>query len=172
MCYLIQVQTCVWTSTFVSLWLCIESIHGREWDGWKDRARKEKEETEVSITVHLLARRGLATSRSCCRVAGRDPWPVSSLLTACLHACSGSLPTSSLLIISWVKRTLRKSRSTVSKPSGGFYPLTLFFGHLEWATQICLCDILLCIKFRIRRLFYITFYSCFKRYVFPKVSIF
>lgn len=92
---------------------------------------KQRDQPDVSITVHLFAQRGLSTLCSHCCLASQDPWLVSGLLIAFSHVWSGSLCTISLLIISSVRATLRKSRSTVSKPSGG-----------SGVTQDCVHDIL------------------------------
>lgn len=124
----------VWFNPGVDISICLgvtlwDSICGKELD-LRDGARTE---SVLRFPLPWASQRRAASPRhwSRCRVAGRDPWLVSGLLTACLRACSGSLPTGSLLIISKVKPALRKSRSTVSKPSGGFYPLNLFFFTLN-----------------------------------------
>lgn len=166
----------VWFNPGVDISICLgvtlwDSICGKELD-LRDGARTE---SVLRFPLPWTSQRRAASPRhrSRCRVAGRDPWLVSGLLTACLRACSGSLPTGSLLIISQVKPALRKSRSTVSKPSGGFYPLNLFFFTLNEPHKAVLITSRSCSEFRIMRLFKITFCFFFlKRCVGTEVSIF
>lgn len=113
-------------SYFFMYWTCRYPFFANQYLPWQQK-KEGRLGKRLARGFHYGAppsRRGLATLRIPCLEASQDPWPLSGSLTAVPHACKGSLPTSSLLIFSKVKPTLGKSRESLLKPSGVFYPIT------------------------------------------------
>lgn len=123
--------------TFVFLWLCVESIHGREWDGKIEQGKKRKRpawgfhycaplSTEGPRHVTELLPCGGSGS-----LAGLHP-PDS--LSPCLQWLPARQFTFNYLLSQTHSEEVQKHSI---KTFWRFYPLRLIFGHLEWVAQIC-----------------------------------
>lgn len=165
MCDLIQVWTCANIYICLNVTSC-ESTFGRDLDGEMEWGRKWM---SPAWGFHF-----------CAPLSMEGPCHVMELLPCGGSGCLAGPPDSLSPCLQWLPAHQFTFNYLLSqmyseevqehsiKTFWRFYPITVFFGHLEWIVQSRLHDILICLKFRIMR----PVCPHFKRFFFSKVSIF